>query len=282
MARLLERSWNTRWAVGEEQRSSPWLTTYTTWLGALLIAGWAHLMYISSRMTDGSDDPWGLVALVTALVFLPWKKAGETVPTCFAWCFSGSILPLLFVASVFWLDAPLLRAAAWVLALSVLLLRAGSPPAVAGLLLMSLPLMASLDFYLGYPLRCLVSHSNAFLLNLIGLGVEAQGVVLQWGEKEVVVDAPCSGLRMLWFGGYLTFTVGALYRLHWGPMCFLAALGLVLVIIANGGRSFLLFFPESGMIHMPEWVHGGLGLVIFAVVVAILAQAAQRLGGGRV
>jgi hypothetical protein len=93
MARLLERSWNTRWAAGEEQRSSPWLTTYATWLGALLIAGWSHLMYISSRMTDGSDDPWGLVALVTALVFLPWKKAGETVPTCFAWCFSGCHSP---------------------------------------------------------------------------------------------------------------------------------------------------------------------------------------------
>jgi exosortase/archaeosortase family protein len=260
----------------------PWFTTYRAWLGALLLAGWPHLAYMTSRMTDGSDDPWGLVALATALVFLPWKKLGETVPVHFAWFFSACLLPLLCIASFFWLDAPLLRAAAWVLALSALLLRAGSPPAVAGLLLMSLPLMASLDFYAGYPLRWLVSHSNAILLNLIGLGVEAKGVVLQWGEKEVIVDAPCSGLRMLWFGGYLTFTVGALYRLTWRRMCFLAVFGLVLVVLANGGRSFLLFFPESEMIQMPEWVHGGLGLVIFALVAAILAQAAQRLGGVRI
>ncbi len=280
MARLLQRSWDSRWATGEESDSPPWFHTGAAWLAALLLAGWPHLEYIAVRAVDGSDDPWGLLALITAFIFIPWEVVSKPVPSALRWGMTLIVLPLLVVAPYWYFDHALLRAACWVVAVGGLLTRVGAPPAVAGLLLMSLPVMASLDFYAGYPLRWLVSHSNALLLSTMGLTVEAKGVVLHWGDREVIVDAPCSGLRMLWFGGYLTFFTGALYRLRWGAMLLLAAFGFILVVVGNGLRSLVLFFPESGisgMVHFPDWAHAVVGLVIFAAIALGLIQIAGKL-----
>jgi hypothetical protein len=71
------------------------------------------------------------------------------------------------------------------------------------LLLLSLPSVASLEFFLGYPLRVLVGEATAFLLQMQGLDVWREGVCLHFGEKLIWIDAPCSGIKMLWFGLFL-------------------------------------------------------------------------------
>lgn len=283
MARLLQRSSETRWATGEEPDSPPWFHTGAAWLAGLLVAGWPHLQYIAARAVDGSDDPWGLLAFITALLFIPSTVFSEPLSSPFRRVMVILVLPLLVILPAWVVDSALLRSGGWVLAVGCLLIRSGAPPAVAGLLLMSLPVMASLDFYAGYPLRWLVSHSNALLLGILGLPVEASGVVLNWDGREVIVDAPCSGLRMLWFGGYLTLVAGALYRLRWAAMLILGLCGLMLVLVGNGLRSFILFFPESGIVHFPGAAHAGIGLVIFAGIALALIQIAGKFPqGGRI
>ena len=37
------------------------------------IAFWPVWRWYGERITDGSDEPWGIVALVTAIVFLVWR-----------------------------------------------------------------------------------------------------------------------------------------------------------------------------------------------------------------
>jgi hypothetical protein len=53
------------------------------------------------------------------------------------------------------------------------------------------------------PLRVIVGVATAFLLQMQGLDVWREGVCLHFGEKLIWIDAPCSGIKMLWFGFFL-------------------------------------------------------------------------------
>src|SRR5262249_20243312 len=39
-------------------------------LGVLLLTLWPHWVWMARRLTDGSDEPWGVLALVTVLVLV--------------------------------------------------------------------------------------------------------------------------------------------------------------------------------------------------------------------
>ncbi|WP_034923523.1 archaeosortase/exosortase family protein, partial [Candidatus Accumulibacter vicinus] len=67
----------------------------------------------------------------------------------------------------------------------------------------------SLQFYGGYPLRVLAGSLAVALLQLNGLAVERAGAVLLWDGRQIAIDAPCSGLRMLWAGAYLMAAAAA-------------------------------------------------------------------------
>ncbi|MGZ8270505.1 MAG: hypothetical protein ACXW1T_04930, partial [Methylophilus sp.] len=45
-------------------------------LASTILAAWPHWLWMVRRSTDGSDDPWGIVALLTlvALVYLDKEK----------------------------------------------------------------------------------------------------------------------------------------------------------------------------------------------------------------
>ena len=46
--------------------------------------------------------------------------------------------------------------------------------------MLSLPVLATLQFYAGYPMRDVVAHGAAFLLGWTGAQVEAVGASLTW------------------------------------------------------------------------------------------------------
>ncbi len=253
-----------------------------TWIvpAALLAACWPVGRWYALRMTDGGDDAWGLLALATlaAIQAARHRRAvrSEVKMTDGRGPVPAGVLALLAAYAVaFAFVPPLVRAAIAVAALGCLLhdRRWGGPlPAGGwGLLLLGLPLLASLQYYLGYPLRVLAARLTIPLLGMLGVPVAAQGIGLLWRGELVLVDAPCSGLRMLWAGVYLALALAAWFGLSWRRTAAAALGGVAVVVAGNGVRSAALFVKETGLAPLPDWAHAGIGLLVFAACAAALA-----------
>ena len=238
-------------------------------LGALVVSLWPHWLYMARRTVDGSDEPWGILALVTALVLLLGHRDELVVPTRSALATSAV---LAVVAAIGSLTLPDLAAAALaMLALGLFLVHAlarrPATPLVA-LLLLALPIVASLQFYLGYPLRAFTAHATSALLSLAGVEARAVGAAILHQATTVLVDAPCAGIGMLWVGSYTAAVLSYLNRATAARTALNATAAALLVLVANVARNTALFFPEAGLVNWPAWTHEaiGLGAVALAVV----------------
>jgi exosortase/archaeosortase family protein len=247
-------------------------------VGAQVVAFWPVWRWYAVRVGDSSDERWGVLALATALLFVLTKKSSAhavqhslTLP---------SLITLLYVVT-YPVFPPLARAgvAVTAIAVTVSIVRFGKllHPGVLGLLWLSLPLVPSLQFYLGYPLRVLVASVAAPLLRLAGFAVIQEGTCLNWAGQLIWVDAPCSGVRMLWVGLYLTFTLVCLYRLRPFKTLILLIAALVAIIAGNVFRAVALFYLEAGIFPMPGWAHDYTGLVAFALVAAGIVAAVHLI-----
>ncbi|HEX4945610.1 MAG TPA: archaeosortase/exosortase family protein, partial [Blastocatellia bacterium] len=180
-----------------------------------------------------------------------------------------SALMLLYAATFHWLP-PLLRAVLAVTTIGVTMsqcwLRRPLRPAIAGLFVLSLPVIPVLQFYLGYPLRVVVGAVTAPLLQLAGLTVVREGTSLNWNGQLISIDAPCSGVRMLWAGLFLLCAVAWFYRLPAGKTMLAALISLVVIVAGNILRASALFYLEAGILQMPmppNLAHDGVGIVTF-------------------
>lgn len=242
----------------------------------LLVAFWPVWRWYAMRMTDGSDEPLGLVALLTAAAFVP--RAGWSTPRPTA-ALVGVLAALAVAIGAFDSLPALVRGAVAVGALACALPRDPARPrlALVVLLLLSLPLIATLQFYLGFPLRAVTTWCAAHVLSLGGLEVAAQGTVLRWAGEEILVDAPCSGIRMLWTASYLSATLAALHRLPAAKLVRLAQATAMVVFLANLARTVLLFFLETGLWPNPPWAHEAAGLAMFLAAAAACVVSARAL-----
>jgi exosortase/archaeosortase family protein len=234
-------------------------------LGLLLASLWPHGIWLARRLTDGSDEPWGLLALATVLALLVRARCELVAPSHAALIASGSLAAAAALAS--FVVPPILAAAAAMLALAAFIASAlPRRPAMPlfTLLLLSLPVIASLQFYLGYPLRLATAHAAAPLLALAGVEAQASGAALLWQGRTVLVDPPCAGIGMLWVGSWaaalLSYLNDASARRTFANGCVAAAA----VFAANVLRNALLFFPEAGLLPAPAWLHPAIGLTAFA------------------
>ena len=151
--------------------------------------------------------------------------------------------------------------------------------AICGLLLICLPVIASLNFYLGYPLRVAAGFIAEALLQMNGIAAVREGAQLQWSGQTVAIDAPCSGVKMLWTGAYLSLSLAAMMRLS--DLRALALLGASagVVILANAFRATSLFYVEAGLLQGPELLHDAIGLVMFAFAAATIFVVSCTLAG---
>lgn len=231
--------------------------------------------WYARRITDGSDEPWGLAALGTALLmFLVKAKPDDEKQPHLA---IPAIMILLYAAS--YPVAPrLVQALIAVIALGMTLstVRFGTWLHIPtqGLLSLSLPVIPSLQFYLGYPLRVLSAATSAPLLQLSGVPVVREGTCLRWGHELVSIDAPCSGVQMLWVGLYCVFTMAGLLELGTRHTLALAVLAFPVILAGNAVRSASLFYLETGIIHLPSWCHNAAGLCTFALAACCLVMIA--------
>jgi exosortase/archaeosortase family protein len=246
-------------------------------LGALVVGLWPHWLYMGRRLADGSDEPWGILAALTVLLLVINDRRHLTVPTRSALVASGALAVLAAVASLLLPD--LAAAAIAMLAFGVFLVHAlphrPATPLVA-LLLLALPVIASLQFYLGYPLRAFTAHASAAVLGVAGIGASASGASLLFDGRTVLVDAPCAGIGMLWVGSYAAAVLSWLNRADALRTALNALAAGLLVLVANIARNTALFFPEARLVDWPSWSHDAIGLAAFALAIVPIVHITAR------
>jgi exosortase/archaeosortase family protein len=222
-----------------------------------------------SRALYSWDQPWGVLALIAAIVFLvasrkPWPQANRSL----LW---PAIL-VLFYAATYLTFAPLARAtvAFTTLAVTTSSLRFGKSfhAGLFGLFYLSLPTLPTLQFFGGYPLRIIVAELTAPILRMSGFAVIPEGTCLNWAGQMIWIDAPCSGIKMLWVGLFLTFVVLCLYELPLLKTLLLLPLVGVVIMAANVFRAVALFYLEAGVLTMPSWAHEYAGVIAFVLEAA--------------
>lgn len=246
----------------------------------LAAAFWPVLRWFAAGSMDASNDSPGLLAAATAACVI-WRAPSVRVldqPLALP-----IILVVLYAGMAAWGMPPaalsLLAATAIAATASAYRLGTRMDLALLALVLLSLPLAASLQFYGGYPLRIVAGDLSVAMLRMHGLGVVRESAMLVWGDTLVAIDAPCSGIKMLWAGLYLACTLAASYRLGAARTVAAGAGAFAIVIVANAVRASSLFYTETGLITMPSWAHEGIGVICFAAAAAAIFGSVRWLAG---
>ncbi|WP_426339486.1 archaeosortase/exosortase family protein [Pseudoduganella sp. S-14] len=248
-------------------------------LAALCLACWPVLLWFATGTLDGSNDSAGLLAAAAAAAVVAFAPARQALARplllpC-AW------LAVYLAATICKVPVParslILAAAITVLASSA---RLGKRFDVAlfALCILALPFAATLQFYLGYPLRVLAGDVSVFLLRMNGVLVTREGAMLAWHGQLVSIDAPCSGVKMLWTGLLLASAAAGARRLASLPTTAALTLAVVVVVAANALRASALFYVETGIVHLPQAAHGAIGIVSFAGAGAAILFVTHRMG----
>ena len=227
-------------------------------------------------MLDPSDPSWGAVPLVLLVAILT-RRQGEKFSPDLRLPLAGLVV---YILAFSWVP-PLIRASVTVFVLVAYASRRvyGEPLKLSllGLGLLSLPILASFQFYFGYPMRLLVSNASALLLRGAGLNVYAEGAGLNWMGRSVMVDAPCSGVNMLWASLLFVCLFCALKNIGNRQSLGLLFLTFLATVAANILRASSLFYLEAGIVTAPSWAHLLLGLVCFFLLLLFLVQVCGRV-----
>jgi exosortase/archaeosortase family protein len=247
----------------------------------VMAATWDAWRWYLGRVATAPVDAATLVLIVAflgGLGVLRRSQAPEPRPA-----------PLFLVAAVLaayaagYLVLPPIARAAVAIAVTLFCLhcaafRTRPPVAFWGLVALALPVVPSLQFTLGYPLRVVSAALAVGLLQMHGIGVTRQGTFLLWRDEMVQFDAPCSGVNMLWAGLLLTLAVCVMFRLGPLKVALAVVLSLALTVAANVLRASSLFYLETGFIaHSPAWWHDGVGVAVFVVASAVILWAVSRM-----
>ena len=241
-----------------------------------IVAFWSVWRWYFLRLSTSNDETYGILAIV-AIIALCFKKRAETSAVSNV---NFIIVTTLIYAVSFPFLPPLLRTVVAVTSLTF---------AISGwffgkkfhfgiwsLFLLSLPIVASLQFYLGFPMRILIGEATAILLKLNGLVVFREGVCLHFGEQSVWIDAPCSGVKMLWTGMFLASILVTIYNFSLRKiiLSFVCAFGIILT--GNIFRATGLFYLEAELIKMPSFGHEAIGVSAFILtcvgIVAVILK----------
>lgn len=236
-------------------------------MALIFLACWPAWPYLGARWLDGSDEPLGIAA-VLCLVWLNWGPRAHAVNPRIVW-----VGVTVYALVCLW--TPNLVGAA----LAMLSLTAAASqtrhghvrPGWMGLALLTLPSLASLQFFLGYPARVAAAQGACWLLALQGFSVQRQGVELLWQGHRLLVDTPCSGLATLWMMMFFAMGLAAVRNLGWGQTVRLAGLALAVAWLANLLRLTGLFYTELVLRH-PE-LHTPIGLAACWLGAALLWAA---------
>lgn len=240
-----------------------------------LLPAWA---WMARRLADGADDPLGLLALAALATLAGLHRKALRASPALGWLAAATALTLaatLLRGALPPLLASLLAVLALAAALLAFLPRQVAATPVLLLAVLALPLLSSLQFYAGYPLRVVTATASQGLLAPF-FTVWREGSALLVDGRLVIVDAPCSGVQMAWLG-YFTAGATALWAglADRTVLARLPCVGLT-VLAGNVLRNTLLVAAEGAGRPLPAWGHEALGLVVLGAVCAAVAWQVQR------
>jgi exosortase len=257
------------------------LTQPAALLLALLLAFWEAWRLLALRLDDGVDAlPLLLVLAAVSIPLVRRLRSGiAPAPVDFATVSAGLGL---YIAATLWAP-PLVRIAIAAVTSLVAIhqLGAGRRPSApfVGLVLLALPVLPSLEFFLAYPLRVASAGITAGLLRMNGFPVAVDGVGLRWGDALIQFDAACSGVRMLWGALFLTSALALIAGYPVRRYALLLAATIPLTIFANALRAASLFYIEAdaAALSLPAIAHELTGVAAFAMLAAALLGLGTRL-----
>ena len=243
---------------------------------SLIAACWPVWRWWLARVGDGMA--WEAVSLITAIVFVTLAGRAQARKSP-----APAMALLLCYSIAFPFVPPLLRACLAMLTIaslsSTLWLQRAMHWPLCGLLLLSLPVIESLNFYIGYPLRVIVGSMAQTLINMHGFAVLREGVALNFNGQLIAIDAPCSGVKMLWAGLYLACALAAFRSLSTLQTAVLLAASIFAVILGNVLRTVALFYVEAQVVTGPAWWHDAVGVAAFLGAATMVAIVGTRLLG---
>lgn len=256
-------------------RVAPW-----AWLALHAAALWPHGQWALRRLADGSDDPLGVAAALALLLWLVRAAGQLRVQPRLAWLAAAAVLTAAATAA--WRESPPLVAALIAMLALAAHLAAWLPAGVArtpllGLALLSLPLLASLQFYLGYPLRVFTAAFSAWLLQAAGLAAERSGAAMTVNGQLVIVDAPCSGIQMAWLAYFAACATAAFVGLQGSRFLHRLPLVGLLALTANVVRNSLLVALEARPAGLSAAWHEAIGLALLVVVIGLTVRLMSPL-----
>lgn len=243
---------------------------FSTAILVQLVACWPVMVWYFSRLNGQSI--YALLPLM-GLLYFTFKTKENLVDLSDLQLKLTSVFTLLYVAAIFLKFPSIILAILFSLNITVLispLFKARWHWPTFSLLMLSLPIMASLQFFAGYPLRVIATYGTSILLNLSGLSVSVLGATLEWQGLQIAVDAPCSGINMLWTGLFLSTLLSCLSKFSTGKYFIAVAISVVVVILGNILRATSLFYLEYSMLQFPAFAHKGIGIVVFVLVCGII------------
>ncbi|WP_455212511.1 archaeosortase/exosortase family protein [Kaarinaea lacus] len=248
------------------------IAEYRLILFVSFIALWPVWRWYGLRVYSSSEEIWGVVAVITAIVFLYMTRPLEKKLVSISW--SIPIALIVFYIVALWFLPPLIRAVVAMGLITNLISQYWYQKqfhmGLGTLLMLALPVVASLQFYLGYPMRVAVGSMTEILLQFNGLSVVREGTVLNWGAQLISIDAPCSGVKLLWVSLYVSSALACFVRLSNVQTAALFSVLPLIVLCANVFRATALFYLESGILPMQSWMHSGVGLIATFFAVGII------------
>lgn len=248
---------------------------------------WPVTIWYVERLLDKSDEPLGVVSLI-AFVAVILLRQGTVSSNRFGKIPIAAIACLvLYVAT--WPVAPKLFSAIIAVAAIGFLIdsQAGKFKLSLGswlLLLFSLPIVSSLNFYSGYPLRLVVGKIAAPLISMVGFPTIADGTALIWNSQMIQIDAPCSGIKMLWFALFVGAILSSIMELSFFNSAAVLSSAVLAALLGNVLRITSLFFIEAKVLPIEasqeHFIHQSVGAVSFAIAAGVTVFVARLLAGG--
>ena len=251
-----------------------------TWVGLQAAALWPHWRWAAARLTDGSDDPLGVAALAV-LALATWQLAPRfrSAPSR-AWlaaAIGGTVLATLVIGALPPLPAAILAVLALIAGFCAFAPAGTAMLPLGGLMLLTLPTIASLQFYAGFPLRVITAQCSTWILQVFGVVAERSGTAMWVDGRLVIVDAPCSGVQMVWMAWFCACSVAWFRGI--GDRAFAARAMFVggIVLAGNIVRNSVLVMLETRPLGLAPGMHECIGLVALA---AVCIAVALVIGGG--
>lgn len=225
---------------------------------AVAASGWHALVLLAGRA-----DGVGLATTVALAAALGWTlvRADHAVRT------ERLIVAVLAIAVAALTGVALIEIGATIAALLWCAVPRLRWPVLA-LALLAVPILPTLDVLFAWPLRRVSALLTVGMLRMNGIGVQLNGVALEWHGQQLLFDGPCSGIRMLWAMLVLASLAAAIKRLPPIRFALLLVGAVVVAILGNALRAAGLFYLESGFVPVLQGpvTHEAVGLAAFALV----------------